>query len=272
MTDNIELLIIPDIHGRKFWQDALKYIEQGIPAIFLGDYSDPYSHEGITPDMALDNFKEIVDVAINHPNVKLLLGNHDLSYIDGMDVGSDRFCSRLSKDWKALYNQLFEAYKVGMLEEIENKGKQIVLSHAGLHPWWLKWVKNKYGFEPQHFNQLLYERDSNFVECLRVVETSRGGYGAAGSMVWADIHDYDTYKINQEDLPVLGGKIQFIGHSQQLEYGYNPKFWWHPGEPCIIWTNDIKVACLDCHTCFCIDNDNLCKLNDTNNIIQSLNS
>ena len=40
------MIIIPDIHGRSFWKDAVKGRENE-KIIFLGDYTDPYSYEGI---------------------------------------------------------------------------------------------------------------------------------------------------------------------------------------------------------------------------------
>ena len=41
-----DLLIIPDVHGREFWKDAVEEYPN-LPVIFLGDYMDPYSYEGI---------------------------------------------------------------------------------------------------------------------------------------------------------------------------------------------------------------------------------
>jgi predicted MPP superfamily phosphohydrolase len=75
-----EILIIPDVHGRSFWKEAVdsKDYEK---IIFLGDYTDPYEMEGITDDMAVDNFKSIIDYKQQNPDkVVLLLGNHDLHY------------------------------------------------------------------------------------------------------------------------------------------------------------------------------------------------
>ena len=40
------ILIIPDIHGRTFWKECIKCREYD-EIIFLGDYLDPYSFEGI---------------------------------------------------------------------------------------------------------------------------------------------------------------------------------------------------------------------------------
>ena len=41
-----EVLIFPDVHGRKFWKDAIsKFPKEEYPdlkIVFLGDYIDPY--------------------------------------------------------------------------------------------------------------------------------------------------------------------------------------------------------------------------------------
>lgn len=74
------LLIIPDVHGRKFWKEAVEK-HPNLPTIFLGDYHDPYPYERISREASLANFKEILDYARSHDNVTLLLGNHDFQYI-----------------------------------------------------------------------------------------------------------------------------------------------------------------------------------------------
>ena len=39
-------IVIPDVHGRDFWRSAVRGREEE-KIIFLGDYVDPYSWEGI---------------------------------------------------------------------------------------------------------------------------------------------------------------------------------------------------------------------------------
>ena len=47
MNNNVSVLVIPDVHGRKFWKEAInkfsKDIYPDLNIIFLGDYVDPYS-------------------------------------------------------------------------------------------------------------------------------------------------------------------------------------------------------------------------------------
>lgn len=71
----MKILIMPDIHGRTFWKEGVSSGEYD-KIIFLGDYIDPYSWEGISKNDAISNFEEIIDYAKAHDNVVLLLGNH----------------------------------------------------------------------------------------------------------------------------------------------------------------------------------------------------
>ena len=76
------MIIIPDIHGRNFWKEAIKGHEDE-EIVFLGDYVDPYSSlENVDTWNGLDSLSEVIDFKKAHPdNVTLLLGNHDLSYL-----------------------------------------------------------------------------------------------------------------------------------------------------------------------------------------------
>ena len=75
------MIILPDIHGRTFWKNAVKGHENDI-IVFLGDYLDPYGHEGISVEDAIANFEDIIQFKKDHnKNVILLLGNHDCGYI-----------------------------------------------------------------------------------------------------------------------------------------------------------------------------------------------
>ena len=75
------MIIIPDVHGRTFWKEAVKGRENE-EIVFLGDYIDPYGYEGITPEDGIIALEDIIKFKQDHPNnVHLLLGNHDAGYI-----------------------------------------------------------------------------------------------------------------------------------------------------------------------------------------------
>ena len=72
-----KVLILPDIHGRKFWKKPCENIDNYDKVVFLGDYLDPYNFEFISVEEAIKNFKEIIELKRNNMDkVVLLLGNH----------------------------------------------------------------------------------------------------------------------------------------------------------------------------------------------------
>ena len=49
-----KIIIVPDVHGRDAWKKVIPYAnKEDYKIIFLGDYHDPYPHEGITPDVSI---------------------------------------------------------------------------------------------------------------------------------------------------------------------------------------------------------------------------
>ena len=57
----------------------MEMIDEVDQVVFLGDYLDPYSREGITFEDALIEFEEILDFKKAYPDkVVLLVGNHEI--------------------------------------------------------------------------------------------------------------------------------------------------------------------------------------------------
>lgn len=68
MTNDIKYIVVPDVHGRDFYEkDVNLFLEnsEDTKIIFLGDYIDPYPREKITPDSALKRFKRIIKLKKN---------------------------------------------------------------------------------------------------------------------------------------------------------------------------------------------------------------
>ena len=75
--------LIPDVHGRQFWREAVKDVET-TPVVFMGDYLDPYLSDAVLWSDAWRGLKDIVALKMAHPDkVTLLLGNHDVHYLPG---------------------------------------------------------------------------------------------------------------------------------------------------------------------------------------------
>ena len=218
-----KVLIVPDVHGRKFWHKAEEMIDEVDQVVFLGDYLDPYPHEGITFDDAIEELGSILDFKEKYSDkVTLLVGNHDMHYI----VKEFMDCSRLNRYHRlAMHDFFMNNIDKFQLICIMNG---YLFSHAGVY---LEWTK-KYEItleELFNFKKFLGGRWNT----LEDVSYERGGWCKVGSCVWADIRESV-----QNELPVMFKK-QIVGHTQMESKPY-------------ITT---KIACLDVRQCFILDTE-----------------
>ena len=226
-----ELIIIPDVHGRPFWRDAVKgHEEDGI--VFLGDYLDPYAWEGITPEEAFMALMDIIALKRAHPdNVTLLLGNHDLGYLD------QSICT-CRMDWRRrtdIHDVLLENLDLFDLVHIKQDGNLALLfSHAGISEKWVREYGNLFcegQFDSLALNRALHDEKARpeLFRSLSCVSWSRGGLDDFGSPVWADVNDY----LDGDRL--LGGFLHLFGHTL------------HNGGPINVRNHGF---CLDCAEAF----------------------
>ena len=242
-----ELILVPDVHGRTFWKAAAPYVEAGTPCIFFGDYTDHYPYEGIDSLDTLQNLRELLVFARHNGNhEKLLLGNHDLSYFgepEGLwNVNADRYSFDCGPLYSEYYNENSRLFSLGAFPEVG--GKPFLFSHAGVHPTWLSWcgvfddIKDTRNGKvvaekiEELFQKSLCSRErTEFIDALSMVGGLRGGDDINGSMVWADVHEFEDY---------WGEFTQVFGHTQQA----NRKPYWTGNN-----------VCIDCRRCFYLDHE-----------------
>lgn len=218
-----KILIIPDVHGRKFWHKAEEIIDKVDKVVFLGDYLDPYPHEGILVDEAIQEFKQILEFKEKYNDkVVLLTGNHDWHYI--LKEFSD--CSRRSyqhlDDLHELFTNNINKFKLIHLED------NYLFSHAGVYKTWM----DKYKFTLENLN-INYFIEKEW-EPLSEYSYYRGGYLSVGSCLWADIRE----SLNNE---LYSDYVQIVGHTQLNEQPYLGH----------------KIKCLDCRKCFILDTNEI---------------
>ena len=218
-----KVLIVPDVHGRKFWHKAVEMIDEVDQVVFLGDYLDPYPREGITFEDALMEFERILAFKEDYPDkVVLLVGNHDMHYIKTEFMN----CSRLNVWRRQEIHDLFISNidKFQLVHEIDN----YLFSHAGVY---LEWTK-RYAItleELFNFPKFLGGRWNT----LEDVSYERGGWCKVGSCVWADIRESVT-----NELPAMFKK-QIVGHTQMESNPYITS----------------RIACLDVRKCFILNTE-----------------
>ena len=217
-----DIIINPDIHGRTFWKEGplsevkLDDVEK---IIFLGDYLDPYAWEDITRKQAIDNFNEIMEFKkANMDKVVLLLGNHDIQYID-RGIG----CSRLDTvNMKDIHNILISNKKLFQLGyTTEYKGRNISFTHAPILKSWLDAVNQYVKVLPDDIKEVIDELNKRWLSSdiyslpilgglLSFCSHFRGGYDATSSPIWADIREFKSTSIPS-------GWYQIFGHTQLVE-------------------------------------------------------
>ncbi len=220
MTKNC--LIIPDIHGRKFWIEPCKNIDKYEKIIFLGDYLDPYDFEKISVEDSIDNFKEIINFKKkNKDKVTLLLGNHDCPYaFPKYYEFSDWHCRHSS----AYHDEISGMFMKNVnLFQISFVYEDILFTHAGVES---RWLEEAVGCRDTDIskisdalNRLVLYREGLIK--LYCIASSRGGMDRYGSCIWSDVEDiendietkYTTLRIK----PIHRIK-QVFGHTLQAHY------------------------------------------------------
>lgn len=205
MRNDIIAIVCPDIHGRSFWMDVANEYDGSVPFIFLGDYLDPYSDEGINVEEAKLNFEKIWKFKEKYGNnVSVLVGNHDLSYKDYM-FRCCRF-SYYSSDWFSDFiKHNWEHFKIA--HSIKNDDKTYIFSHAGIHPLWLKDNNFEEIYDADYINSLFISDKRAFND----YSYHRGGYLSAGSPVWADIREFANLELIDKNI------MQIVGHTQLIK-------------------------------------------------------
>lgn len=218
---NNKILIIPDIHGLDFWKEPCNHWDGII--IFLGDYVDPYY--GTSKKKALSNLRELVEFKKKTKcTCRFLLGNHDHSYISGLNP------CRFDYYNKDIIAALFNYLGLTLCTTIKTEDKTYVFSHAGFTNDWLgtKDYLDKEFTVPNEYKELP-------PMWLQQIPYSRGGESHFGSCLWNDVSDFER---EEHDQGVLRNTYQIFGHS-----------WNGRTEPII--NNDF--AMLDCHKAFVLD-------------------
>jgi len=230
---NEPLLIIPDVHGRPFWEDVVERYPNS-HVVFLGDYLDPYPNEGISTDDAGVNFQSIVLFKNKYKErVTLLLGNHDLHYIDT----ELRYSRKQSDKWmpEVLKMYSWDNYAFFDLAYYQQVGeKDFLLTHAGILPqWWKKHFPNTPTNAETiadtlntefHKDPLIFSR-----KALEDISINKGGGSECGSCLWAHIDEHRS----SEPIPNV---YQIFGHTQV-------------DAPII----NMNYADIDCHQAFLLD-------------------
>lgn len=209
----MKIIVLPDVHGRRFWEIARDRIDECDKVVFIGDYFDPYSFEGISELDAIKNFREIELFAKEYPEkVVMLLGNHDLPYFSEEYRALSTYHCRWSPEWHSVIAYMLEAnrelFKVAHVED------DVLFTHAGCSSLWLRSIDSKAASLPDLVTELnMLPSTEEGLRKLFMVSYHRGGCDDAGSCVWADVNELVNPPM---DLHVGGKAVkQVFGHTLQ---------------------------------------------------------
>ena len=258
----MKVLVIGDVHGRKFWREAIKnYSEQVDKIIFLGDYLDPYSQEiRDNPDsMECNSFddvggllrmlNDIISLKKNEPDKYILLtGNHTDSYI----WSKFNAATRTDYDNWELYHKFFsQNLNLFNLVWVENN---VIFSHAGISEDWARvyCASNNVKFSSILDTAKMLQNLSlkTYNHTIGNISYYRGGDYNHGSCEWADLREHIDKVIDPQNNKFVGkgedGIFQVFGHTQLKDKLV-----------CDKW------ACLDCRRGFIVDTitNEICELN-----------
>lgn len=199
-------VVIGDIHGRDVWMNFVNK-HKGSHFIFLGDYVDPY--EDIDDYEALINLNIILNYKKSHPNnVTLLIGNHDIQYIDYPKYAT----SALHFNEKILETtKVFKANKKHF-QFAYQKGDKLFVHGGVINSWFNKYkdLLEFFGLKEDNSNlgDVLNDvgGDSKWRSVLMDISYLRKGYHDFSGPLWAD-----RYELFDD---TLDGIKQYVGHNK----------------------------------------------------------
>ena len=154
MDKDIQILLIPDVHGRQFWKQPVIEVLENTNAkiVFLGDYLDVYPQEftemyGFKLDAYTQEnwdkicklfddtvamFEEIIELKRQYPDrITLLVGNHDCGYAVGTKICEVRRDKRNASKICKLFDENREYFQLA--DEARIADKHFIFSHAGIN-------------------------------------------------------------------------------------------------------------------------------------------
>ena len=209
----MKILIIPDVHGRKFWREPCEDMSRWDKVIFLGDYVDPYEGEATKKD-TVEELKSIIALKeIYKDKVILLWGNHDLfywckPYREMLDYWSRHDYNR-HDEIQTIFNQANSLFQFAYSEG------DILFTHAGVNNSFARFLVDDCGYDcisAKHINDY-FSKEENQKE-LAKVSMYRWGPDSYGSIVWSDIREI----YGQTPCLDLEGIFQIFGHTYAKTY------------------------------------------------------
>ncbi len=217
----MKVLAIGDIHGRTNWKIiCAKHLSDVDLIIFIGDYFDAYDRK-ITPQMEIDNFKEILEFyKLNPKKVRLLIGNHDYHYLDHVKEKYSRYnelhASEINGIFKSeLRSDLTVEEHMHYCLHVDG----VLYSHAGITNTWFNQTEKNHS----HSSTIFLKKHD--LDAVRDFIETYSLYHPEVYRFTPDLDNYDNYGDNICQSPIwirpkslmqdgFTGAKQVVGHTR----------------------------------------------------------
>jgi hypothetical protein len=201
----MNILVVPDLHGKEIWKQAVGY-KSWDHVVFIGDYVDAFK---LMDHDIYQNLDDIIELKQkNYKSVTLLWGNHDIQY---RYLNNNYYrCSGFRYSYSLRLEDTFK--KNDTLFKYAHRIDNFLFSHAGIHSgWWEKTEPCREEFNIIHLpiqDQIHLLARTRYEEVLGAVGYLRGGSNKNGGPLWCD-QDEVNYPSDSFE-----GVVQIVGHSQ----------------------------------------------------------
>ena len=226
---DMSILIIPDIHGRSFWEEAINDIAEHRrdfdTVVFLGDYFDPYPAEGINECQAIINWERLYDIFFSSYltcEPVFLIGNHDAHYLNKVFAGrasGSRKSERHLHTIEGIFEDRHRMFQIAFDTTIG--GKKVLFTHAGINRGWVERHKDLLGTVSADSLNNLAKSDEGWLALADVGE-ERGGWAKTGGPMWADVSEH--YDEDGKPYAIDGYDYEIFAHTRMKEPVINDTF------------------------------------------------
>jgi hypothetical protein len=209
----MKLIVLGDIHGRPEWQTIAAENEFD-KFVFVGDYFD--THEDVSPQQQLDNFKKIIEFRENNRGkVILLTGNHDYHYLPGVKEHYSGFQYFHENDIRRMLADALSGNLLQMCFSFDH----FLITHAGVTK---TWYKNTFHTEDvSELHKITSDINNIF---MYKPDAFKFTSGANRSITGDDITQSPIW-VRPESLlqDMITGYTQIVGHTEMSKLRLSPR-------------------------------------------------
>lgn len=207
-------LVIPDVHqNHKRAQAIIDRAGAGRHIVFTGDFFDSY---GDDPFQAHETAVWLKEQILPNPNITVLIGNHDVSYL--WNLNPNYWCSGFTKEKSASINAVLTPEDKAKFK-LFHISEGFVFSHAGLtNKLWKTMVQRYTDDAPSpttldffaevlgaYAKEAVKDSDAGHAHFLLSAGWDRGGRQQHGGITWVDWNSFAP----------INGINQIVGHSRR---------------------------------------------------------